>query len=104
MCTQFFITSVDQIIAPPPRAPQSTEHQRPPSSFLFLIWAFFFGGGGFRATLVAYGGSQARGRIGAVAAGLHHSHSHTRSSMHGARPGIEPASLRMLVRFLSTEP
>ena len=27
----------------------------------------------FRATPVAYGGSQARGPIGAVAAGLHHS-------------------------------
>ena len=29
----------------------------------------------FRATPVAYGGSQARGPIGAVAACLHHSHS-----------------------------
>ena len=29
----------------------------------------------FRATPVAYGGSQSRGRIGATAAGLHHSHS-----------------------------
>ena len=28
----------------------------------------------FRATLVAYGISQTRGQIGAVAAGLHHSH------------------------------
>ena len=32
-----------------------------------------------RATLAAYGGSQARGRIGAVAASLHHSHSNSRS-------------------------
>ena len=31
----------------------------------------------FRATPVAYGGSQARGRIGATAAGLHHSHSYS---------------------------
>ena len=30
----------------------------------------------FRATRVAYGSSQARGPVGAVAAGLHHSHSH----------------------------
>ena len=29
----------------------------------------------------AYGGSQARGRIGAVAAGLHHSHSNTGSEL-----------------------
>ena len=36
----------------------------------------FFGGGG---TPVAHGGSQAWGRIGAVAAGAHHSHSNTRS-------------------------
>ena len=32
----------------------------------------------FRAILMAHGGSQARGQIGAVAAGLHHSHSNTR--------------------------
>uniref|UniRef100_A0A8D0NP34 AP-2 complex subunit alpha n=1 Tax=Sus scrofa TaxID=9823 RepID=A0A8D0NP34_PIG len=33
----------------------------------------------FRATPAASGGPQARGRIGATAAGLHHSHSHARS-------------------------
>ena len=33
----------------------------------------------FRATPAAYGRSQARGRIGAAAAGLHHSHSNTGS-------------------------
>ena len=38
-----------------------------------LIFFFFFGL--FRATLVAYGSSQARGEIGAAAARLHHSHS-----------------------------
>ena len=32
-----------------------------------------------RPTSAAYGGSQARGRIKAVAAGLHHSHSNARS-------------------------
>ena len=36
----------------------------------------------FRAALMAYGGSQARGLIGAVAAGLHHSHSNARSKPH----------------------
>ena len=39
----------------------------------FVFWAFF------RDTLVAYGGSQARGLIGAVAASLCHSHSKTGS-------------------------
>ena len=33
----------------------------------------------FGAAPAAYGGSQARDRIGAVAAGLHHSHSNTGS-------------------------
>ena len=35
----------------------------------------------FRATPAAYGGSQARGQIGAVAVGLHHSHHNTRSKL-----------------------
>ena len=35
-----------------------------------------------RAASVAYGGSQARGLIGAVAAGLYHSHSYARSKEH----------------------
>ena len=34
------------------------------------------------AAPAAYGGSQARGRIGAVAASLHHSHSHVGSEPH----------------------
>ena len=34
-----------------------------------------------RATLTAYGGFQARGLIGAVAAGLHHSHSNAGSKL-----------------------
>ena len=36
----------------------------------------------FRATPVAYGGSQARDQIGAAAAGLHQSHSNARSEPH----------------------
>ena len=39
----------------------------------------FFLGGLFRATLGAYGGSQARGPTVAAAAGLHHSHSNVGS-------------------------
>ena len=42
-----------------------------------LILFFFFCL--FRAAPTAYGGSQARGLIGAVAAGLRHSHSNTGS-------------------------
>ena len=44
--------------------------------FYILFFAFFSGG-----APVAYGGSQARGEIGAVAVGLHHSHGNTRSNL-----------------------
>ena len=36
----------------------------------------------FRAAPTAYGGSQARGQIGAAAAGLGHSHSNAGSKLH----------------------
>ena len=39
----------------------------------------------FRITLAAYGGSQARGQIGAVAAGLRQRHSNT-----GFEPRLQP--------------
>ena len=52
---------------------------------LLLFSFLFFGGGGFRATPVAYGGSQARGRIRATAASLHHSHSNV-----GSEPHLQP--------------
>ena len=45
----------------------------PNSSQSFSALDFFFSFGLLRATPVAYGGSQARGQIGAIAAGLHHS-------------------------------
>ena len=38
-----------------------------------------------RTTLSAYGGFQARGPIGAVASGLHHSHSNA-----GSKPYLQP--------------
>ena len=44
-------------------------------SFLFFFFAFS------RAASVAYGGSQARGPVGAVAAGLHQSHSNAGSEL-----------------------
>ena len=71
----------------------------------------------FRATLVAHGGSQARGLIGEIAVGLCHSHSNARSEphlwpthhgsgqprslTHWARPGIKSATSWILVRFLN---
>ena len=45
-----------------------------PFCLLLLLLLLFFFFCLFRAALMAYGGSQARGRIGAVAASLHHSH------------------------------
>ena len=48
--------------------------------FLFVWFLGFFGL--VRATPATYGSSQARGRIGAVPASLHHSHSNTGSKRH----------------------
>ena len=45
--------------------------------YFILFYLFYFCL--FRATPVAHGSSQARSQIGAVAAGLHHSHSNARS-------------------------
>ena len=50
--------------------------------FCDLIYPFWVGALLLRATPVIYGGSQARGQIGAVATGLHHSHSNARSEPH----------------------
>ena len=44
----------------------------------FVCFCFCF----FKAAPMAYGNSQARGRIGTAAAGLHHSHSNARSKLH----------------------
>ena len=50
--------------------------------FLFVCFCFF---AFFRAAPAAYGGSQARGQIGAVATGLHQSHSNV-----GSEPHLQP--------------
>ena len=53
-----------------------------PFSFLFFF-LFLFGLFAFsRAAPAAYRGSQARGPVGAVAAGPHQSHSSARSELH----------------------
>ena len=49
------------------------------NQFDFCLFAFS------RAAPAAYGGSQARGLIGAVAAGLHQSHSNA-----GSEPRLQP--------------
>ena len=84
--------------------------------FLFLllcVYLFCF----FRATPMAYGSSQARDQIRAVAASLHHSkhgiqamtttytttHGNARSLTHYVRPGIKPTSSWILVRFITAE-
>ena len=80
----------------------------PPDPFIFylevctpFLFIYLFIYLLFRATPVAYGGSQARGRIGATAASLHHSHSKARSSTHWARPGIESATSWFLIVFVN---
>ena len=69
-------------------------------SFFFFFCLFFAISW---ATPVAYGGSQARGQIRAVASGLHCSHSNVRCLTHWARLGIEPTSSWILVGFVTTE-
>ena len=77
-----------------------------------MIYIFF---SLIRAALAAYGGSQARGLIGAAAAGLHLSHSNAGSGLclqptpqltampdpspAERKPGMEPASSWILVGF-----
>ena len=46
------------------------------------MWDFFFWLYFFRAAPLAYGGSQARGQSGAIAASLCHSHSNAGSELH----------------------
>ena len=82
----------------------------PFSLFCFLFYLSFCL---FRATPAAYGGSQARGRIGTTAASLLYSHSNPRSELHlqstpqltqWARPGIKPTSSWILVGIFSAAP
>ena len=51
--------------------------------YIFTFCLFFF-----RTAPIAYGGSQARRLIGAVAAGLCHSHSNARSKLHLPTPQL----------------
>ena len=60
----------------------------PKAALFFLSFFPFFVFCPFRATPAAYGGSQARGLIRAVAAGVHHSH---------AMPDLQP-TLQLMAR------
>ena len=80
----------------------------------FFFFSFFL----FGATPTAYGSSQAKGWIGATAAGLHHSHSNAGTEPcllltpqlkammdpHWVKLGIEPTSSWILVKFASAVP
>ena len=55
-----------------------------PLQLFFFFSFFFFSSSPYMATLTAYGNSQAKGWIGAAAAGLRHSHGNTRSLTHSA--------------------
>ena len=52
----------------------------PQKSTIRILFGFIYLS--FRATPGAFGGSQAKGQIGAVAAGLNHSYSNARSLTH----------------------
>ena len=55
-------------------------------NIFLVLFIFFLVFVTFRASLVAHGGSQARGPITAAAAGLHHSHSNKGSESHLQAP------------------
>ena len=82
--------------------------------YLSFLNLFFF----FRTAPATHIHFQARGWVGTAAAGLYHSHSNTRSEphpwpilccslwwhwilTHWVRPGMEPASSPILIRFLT---
>ena len=78
-----------------------TKHSKPD----FFIFIFLL----LRAASEAYGGSQAKGPIGAAAAGPGHNHAGSElclqpTSWLTATPDIEPATSWFLARFVSAEP
>ena len=71
-------------------------HVHPSEYVTFSFFLSFLSFCLFRAAPVAYGGSQARGPIGAIAAGLHHSHSNVGSKVH-----LRPTPQRRILNPLS---
>ena len=88
--------------------------------YYYYYYHYYYYYFAFQGCTSAYGRSQARGRIGVAAASLHHSHSNAGSEpslqltpqltamlhplIHWIRPGIEPISSWLLVRFVSAAP
>ena len=68
---------------------------------MYLYSLFFFSFGIFRATPTAYGGSQARGLVGATATGLHHSSRQRRllNSLSEARDQTQKLMVPSWIRF-----
>ena len=91
--------------------PRHSDYWYSPAPFIYFVCLFVFS----RAAPVAYGSSQARGLIGAVATGLYQSQSNsgskphlrptpdgnTRSLTHWVRPEIKPATSWFLIGFVN---
>ena len=77
--SMYMLISNSYFIPSPPLSPLVTTSLFSLSVSLISEHSFFFF---LRAAPGACGGSQARDRIAAVAAGLHHSHGHSRSELH----------------------
>ena len=73
VCQDLFMTLLSLLLGKWSRS--GTAGSYGSSTFIFIYFSFSL----FRATLTAREGSQARGQIGAAAAGLHHSHSNAKS-------------------------
>jgi len=71
-----------------PMPPQQLKPLQLDFFFFFFFFFFVFS----RAALAAYGGSHARGLIGAIASGLHHSHSNS-----GSEPLLQPTLQLMAI-------
>ena len=67
------ITSIMCTVTTPSHPPWRSSQD----SLFFYLFIYFL-----RAAPTAYGNSQARGRIGATATGLHHGHSNSGSELH----------------------
>ena len=82
-----YVTSLLPAQAPPHLLMEDflQRSQSPLQILFFFFFFFFFFFCIFRATPVAYGGSQAKGPIGATAASLYHCHSNM-----GSKPRLQP--------------
>ena len=79
------VTEAGRVKVLPSRIMSSPTFDQLKNFFLLFGQALHFFFFSFRATLVAYGGSQARGQMGAAAASLRHSHSHSNA---GSEPRL----------------